>query len=57
MEKLSYKRLEEITNELIGYVFELKDNECREDLEVFWKDCIGLSDEEMEYFSIDLPQD
>ena len=46
-------RLEQIVNECIGYIYELKDhlnpNENRE----FWQHVIGLTDDEIKYFSLD----
>lgn len=40
-------RLEEVLNNCIGYLVELKKHESTEEQNMFWKNIIGLTNEEM----------
>lgn len=51
---MTKERLEEILNECIGYLAELKERESKEELEYFWKEIIGLTDEEIKHFGIEM---
>lgn len=46
------KRLEEIINELLSYTLELRTYEDTEERIKFFKECIGMTKEEIKYFSI-----
>ena len=47
-------RLEQILNNALEYLVELKDNDSQEDKEIFVKDILGLSEEEVKYFGLDI---
>ena len=47
-------RLAELLNNFIEYTVELKGNEPIEDKEIFIKDIIGFTDEEVKYFGLDI---
>ena len=46
-------RLEQIVNECIGYIYELKDRLNTDENREFWQRVIGLTDDEIKYFSLD----
>ena len=45
-------RLEQIVNECIGYIYELKDNLDPDENREFWRHVIGLTDDEIKYFFV-----
>lgn len=45
-------RYEKLLSELIVYINELKKHDSNEEREFFWKELIGLTDEEMKHFEI-----
>ena len=45
-------RYEKLLSELIFYINELKKHDSDEERELFWKEVIGLTDEEMKHFGI-----
>jgi len=49
---MTKKRLQELLDGCIGYLFELKDNESKEEREYFWKNVIGMTDEEIKRFGV-----
>ena len=48
------ERLEHLLNELIGYVEELREREDEDEKKFFWTHVIGMTENEMKYFSITL---
>ena len=46
------ERLEQLLNECVGYLAELKERESKEELKNFWKNIIGMTDEEIKYFGV-----
>lgn len=55
--KINNERTEQLLNECIDYLTELKDNDCKEDWDLFWKNIIGMTDEEMQYYSLEKEED
>lgn len=51
---MTKERLEEILDECIGYLAELKERESKEELRNFWKNIIGMTDEEIKHFGIEM---
>ena len=51
---ITNERKEEILNECLSYLVELKDNDTFEDKEIFAKDILGLSNDEIKYFGLDI---
>ena len=49
---MNKKRLEQLLNECIGYLFELKERDSKEEKEYFWKEVIGMTESELEYFGL-----
>lgn len=49
---MTKKRLEELLDGCIGYIFELKDNESKEERKYFWKKVIDMTDEEIKRFGV-----
>ena len=47
------KRLEQLLSNCFDYLCELKDHEGKEEMEYFWKEVIGLNDEEIKYWCLD----
>ena len=50
--ELAKERLSELLNECIGYIYELKSNECAEENNYFWNEVIGMTEEEMNYYGL-----
>lgn len=57
MQKISKARLLDLLNNLIEYVDMLKDSESSEDQTYFWKEVIGFTDDELDYFGFDFGED
>lgn len=49
---MTKERLEELLNECVGYLYELKERDSVEEKEYFWKEFIGMTDEEIKYFGV-----
>lgn len=49
---MSKERLEQLLNECVGYLVELKERESKEEVRNFWKNIIGMTDDELEYFGL-----
>lgn len=49
---MTNRRIEELLNECVGYIFELKERESKEEREFFWKEVIGMTDEEIKRFGV-----
>lgn len=45
-------RVLELINECVGYICELKEHDTPEEKEYFWKEVIGMTDEEIEHFGL-----
>jgi len=46
------ERLEQLLNSCVGYLAELKERDSTEEFRNFWKNVIGMSDDEIEYFGL-----
>ena len=49
---MNKKRIEQLLNECVDYLVELKEREDKEELLYFWKNIIGMTDEEIKYFGV-----
>lgn len=49
---MNKERLEQLLNECIGYLYELKERESKEEVRNFWKSIIGMTDDELEHFGL-----
>ena len=48
------KRLIELLNNYIEYCYNLKNKDSKEDKEIFYKNIIGFTDNELKYFDIEI---
>ena len=49
---MNKERLEQLLNECVGYLAELKERDDKEELEYFWKNIIGMTDDEIKHFGV-----
>jgi len=49
---MNKERLEQLLNECVGYLYELKERDSKEEKLYFWKEVIGMNDEEIKYFGV-----
>ena len=49
---ITNERLEQLLSECINYIDELKENDEEVEKDCFWKNVIGMTNEELAYFSL-----
>lgn len=55
--EITKERTEKLFEECLTYLVELKDHDSKEDWDLFWKNIIGMTDEEMKYYSLEKEDD